>query len=209
MILDMELKSGPYGKESDSEQALDLEKLKANPHGIDLGPLQPSLPERLLTASGKIELAPNLFINDLPRLNKLIQSPAIDPQYPFELISRRLVKSHNTWTQNSARLVKGKNPVTLEIHPTDADKLGISQGQLVVVSSPVGEVTLPASVTDDVLAGVVSMPQGWGHNQADTQMTTAATQAGVSINDVTAADRVDVLTGNAAFNGTPVAIRAA
>ncbi|REL35290.1 molybdopterin-dependent oxidoreductase [Thalassotalea euphylliae] len=209
MILDMELKAGPYGKENDSEQALDLEKLKANPHGIDLGPLQQSLPKRLLTASGKIELAPYLFINDLPRLNKLIQSPAIDPQYPFELISRRLVKSHNTWTQNSARLVKGKNPVTLEIHPTDADKLGISQGQLVVVSSPVGEVTLPASVTDDVLAGVVSMPQGWGHNQAGTQMTTAATQAGVSINDVTAADRVDVLTGNAAFNGTPVAIRAA
>ena len=125
------------------------------------------------------------------------------------MIGRRLVKSHNTWTQNSARLVKGKNPVTLEIHPTDAENLGLSQGQDVIVSSPSGSVTLPVSITEDVLAGVVSMPQGWGHNQKDTQMTVAATQAGVSINDVTLANRVDPLTGNAALNGTPVAIQAA
>lgn len=204
MILDNELKAGPYG-----EQGLNLEKLKQHPHGIDLGPLKPSLPERLLTESGKIELAPSLYLADLERLNALIHSPAKNIQFPFELIGRRLVKSHNTWTQNSARLVKGKNPVTLEIHPTDAENLGLSQGQDVVVSSPSGSVTLPVSITEDVLAGVVSMPQGWGHNQEDTQMTVAATQAGVSINDVTLANRVDPLTGNAALNGTPVAIKAA
>jgi len=34
----------------------------------------------------------------------------------------------------------------------------------------------------------------------------AATQPGVSINGLTDATRVDLLTGNAAFNGTPVAI---
>jgi len=52
----------------------------------------------------------------------------------------------------------------------------------------------------------VTIPQGWGHNQQGTNMSVAATQPGVSINDLTDASRVDMLTGNAAFNGTPVAI---
>lgn len=48
-----------------------------------------------------------------------------------------------------------------------------------------------------------------GHNQKDTNMSVAATQPGVSINDLTDVNRVDLLTGNAALNGTPVAIKVA
>ena len=135
--------------------------------------------------------------------------PARDKQYPLDLIGRRLVKSHNTWTQNSERLVKGKNPCTLEVHPEDAQTLGIANKQLVTVSSVVGEVEIEVVITDDIQQGVVSMPQGWGHNQKDTNMSVAATQPGVSINDLTDAGRVDTLTGNAALNGTPVAIKVA
>ena len=61
----------------------------------------------------------------------------------------------------------------------------------------------------DMFEGVVSMPQGWGHNRANTGMTVAESQPGVSMNDVTDARRIDTLTGNAAFNGTQVAIGAA
>jgi anaerobic selenocysteine-containing dehydrogenase len=138
-----------------------------------------------------------------------MSQPARNKNYPFDLIGRRLVKSHNTWTQNSARLVKGKNPCTLEIHPDDAQQLGVSNGQLVNVSSISGEVLINAVITDDVQRGVVTMPQGWGHNQKGTNMSIAATQPGVSINDLTDVNRVDLLTGNAAFNGTPVAIKVA
>ncbi len=204
MILDMELQKGPYG-----EQGMSLQLLKDNPHGVDLGPLKPSLIERLLTADGKLHLVPSLYIDDLPRLNAVINEPAKDTHYPFDLIGRRLTKSHNTWTQNSARLVKGKNPCTLEVHPNDAKALGISKGQVVRVSSIVGTVDIEVSVTDDILEGVVSMPQGWGHNQKNTRMTIAAGQPGVSINDLTDANRIDKLTGNAAFNGMPVAINVA
>jgi anaerobic selenocysteine-containing dehydrogenase len=105
--------------------------------------------------------------------------------------------------------VKGKNPCTLEVHPEDAKSLGIKKGQLLKVSSIVGEVEIEAVITDDIQQGVVSMPQGWGHNQKGTRMTVAATQPGVSINDLTDASRVDMLTGNAALNGTPVKIEAA
>lgn len=104
--------------------------------------------------------------------------------------------------------MKGKNPCTLEVHPEDAKMLGIQKGQRVKVSSLVGEIEIEAMITDDIQQGVVSMPQGWGHNQKGTKMLVAATQPGVSINDITDANRVDTLTGNAAFNGTPVTIKA-
>ena len=204
MILDMELKSGPYG-----EEGMSLQKLIDNPHGIDIGPLMPCIEERIKTAEGRVDLFPQLYVDDLPRLNAVKSHPARDENYPFDLIGRRLVKSHNTWTQNSERLVKGKNPCTLEVHPEDAQVLGISKGQLVKISSIVGEVEIEVVITDDIQKGVVSMPQGWGHNQKGTKMSVAAKQPGVSINDLTDANRVDTLTGNAALNGTPVAIRVA
>ena len=204
IILDVELKKGPYG-----EQGFSLQKLIDNPHGIDIGPLMPCAAERIKTSDGKINLLPQLYVDDLVRLNAVMSQPARNKNYPFDLIGRRLVKSHNTWTQNSARLVKGKNPCTLEIHPDDAQQLGVSNGQLVNVSSISGEVLINAVITDDVQRGVVTMPQGWGHNQKGTNMSIAATQPGVSINDLTDVNRVDLLTGNAAFNGTPVAIKVA
>jgi len=204
MILDMELKNGPYG-----EQGMSLQKLIDNPHGIDIGPLMPCLEERIKTENGKINILPQLYVDDLPRLNAVMTKPARDNQYPFDLIGRRLVKSHNTWTQNSDRLVKGKNPCTLEVNPEDAKALGISKGQILKVSSINGAVEIEAVITDDIQKGVVSMPQGWGHNQKGTKMSVAATQPGVSINDLTDANRVDTLTGNAALNGTPVAIAVA
>ncbi len=204
MILDMELTKGPYGA-----QGMSLQKLIDNPHGIDIGPLMPCIEERIKTANGKVNLLPQLYVDDLPRLNAVMAQPARDDNYPFDLIGRRLVKSHNTWTQNSARLVKGKNPCTLEVHPEDAKLLGIEKGQRVKVSSIVGEVEIEVVITDDIQQGVVSMPQGWGHNQKGTRMSVAKAQPGVSINDLTDANRVDTLTGNAALNGTPVAIKVA
>ena len=201
VILDMELKKGPYG-----EQGLSLQKLLDNPHGIDIGPLMPCLDERIKTADGKIDLVPKLYSDDLPRLDAVMSKPARDNDYPFDLIGRRLVKSHNTWTQNSARLVKGKNPCTLEVHPEDAQQLGITNGALLKISSVSGSIEITAVVTDDIQKGVVSMPQGWGHNQKGTKMSVAATQPGVSINDLTDTNRVDTLTGNAALNGTPVSL---
>ena len=203
-VLDMELKSGPYGN-----QGLSLQKLIDNPHGIDLGALKPCIIERIKTSDGKVNLAPQLYLDDIPRLKDMLSQPARDKDYPFDLIGRRLARSHNTWTQNSKRLVKGKNPVTLQLNPKDATDLGVENGQLLSVSSNVGEIKIEALINDDILQGVVSMPQGWGHNQKDTGMSIAATQPGVSINDLTDANRVDLLTGNAALNGTKVSIEVA
>lgn len=157
MILDMELKNGPYG-----EQGMSLQKLIDHPHGLDIGPLMPCIEQRIKTTDGKVNLVPQLYLDDLPRLNAVMSKPARDKQYPFDLIGRRLVKSHNTWTQNSDRLVKGKNPCTLEVHPEDAQILAITKGQKVKVSSAVGEIEIEVVITDDIQQGVVSMPQEIG-----------------------------------------------
>ncbi|MBW7469503.1 molybdopterin-dependent oxidoreductase [Marinobacter sp. F4218] len=205
MMLDAGLKHGAYG-----DQGMSLAKLRENPHGVDLGPLQPCLEQRLQTEDGRIQIAPQLHIDDLDRLETSgILTEGEDPTYPFSMISRRLARSHNTWTQNSHRLVKGKNPCTLQIHSADARKLGLEDGQAALVSSPVGRIELPVEIDDDMFEGVVSVPQGWGHNRKNTGMTVAESQPGVSMNDVTDSQRIDALTGNAAFNGTRVAVQAA
>lgn len=204
IMLDMGLQSGAY-----KDQGMSLQKLLDNPHGIDLGPLKPCLEQRIRTADGKIQLAPQLYLDDLPRLAQYAKDDKkLRTKYPFDMISRRLARSHNTWTQNSQRLVKGKNPITLQLHSRDADRLGLHSGDMARVSSESGEVIMEVAVNDDILQGVVSIPQGWGHNHSDTRMTVAATQPGISINRLTDAKRVDQLTGNAAFNGTPVNIEA-
>ncbi len=57
-----------------------------------------------------------------------------------------------------------------------------------------------------MMPGVVSLPHGYGHQVAGTRMRHASTVAGVSINDLTDPERLDV-SGNAALNGVPVTVR--
>ncbi|QFU76179.1 molybdopterin oxidoreductase family protein [Halioglobus maricola] len=200
MILDMALTHGHYGGEG-----MSLEKLRQHPHGIDLGPLEPWLDERLKTAEGNIFLAPEIFLEDLTRLREFMSDGASEA-YPFAMIGRRLARNHNTWTHNSYRLIKGRDPVTLQLNSADAAKLGVTAGDTVAVRSQNGRVEMPVEVDDHIMPGVVSIPQGWGHNRKGTQMSVAEGQPGISINTLTDVGRVDPVSGNAAFNGTPVAV---
>lgn len=172
---------------------------------LDLGPLQVGLSERLETPDGCINLAPTVYLDDLPRL--LAHVDQRNGAYPFAMIGRRQARSHNSWTQNSHRLVKGRNRCTVEINTADADRLGVGDGMDVTVSSRVGTITLPAEITDAMAPGVVSIPQGWGQ-RGDT-ISVAATTETASINDLTDDRRIDPLSGNAAFNGVPVRIELA
>ncbi len=181
---------------------LSVRKLEQARHGVDLGPLGPSLLRRLATADRKVQLAPTQHVADLDRAARsLDEAPA-----PLVLIGRRHVRSNNSWMHNSHRLVKGKPRCTLMIHPEDATRLGITDGATVRLRSRVGEVAVPAEVTADVMPGVVSLPHGWGHDREGIRLGIASLHAGASINDVIDDQRVDVLTGTAALNGTPVEV---
>ncbi len=183
--------------------------LKKEVHGVDLGALQPSHPERLFISSKRIELTPELLVADLERVNATFFPPTSangTHEYDLALIGRRQLRSNNSWMHNSKRLVRGKERCTLLIHPTDAENRQIEPGQVVNVQSRVGTLKIRAEVSDEMMPGVVSIPHGWGHNRPNIQLQTAQQHAGVSINDLTDDQALDELSGNAAFSGVPVKV---
>jgi anaerobic selenocysteine-containing dehydrogenase len=228
-MIDLGLKLGPYGdwrgkfhslrdllaklpllgglktRDEKPHQGLTLEKVLAAPHGLDLGPLEPALPDRLYTRDQCIELVPELYIQPLEALDQLVP----DSAGQMRLIGRRHVRSNNSWMHNSHRLVKGKSRCTAMLHPEDASRLGVADGVEVEVSTEAGCIVLPAEVTDAVMPGVVSVPHGFGHGRSGVQLSVASQHAGVSVNDVLRNDQTDALTGTAILNGQPVQVRRA
>ena len=73
-MLDFLLRSGPYGDAFGIHAGISLKTLEAHPHGVDLGPLQPRIPEVLRTPSGKIELAPQPIVEDFKTLAHLFRT---------------------------------------------------------------------------------------------------------------------------------------
>ena len=62
-MLDLMLRCGPHGDGFGARpDGLTLARLEAEPHGIDLGPLEPRLPDALRTPSGTIELGHPLLL---------------------------------------------------------------------------------------------------------------------------------------------------
>jgi anaerobic selenocysteine-containing dehydrogenase len=183
-------------------RGLSLAMLRSAPHGIDLGALEPGLPRRLATPDKRVRLAPSIYLDDLARVREALQ--AAPPE--LVLVGRRHVRSNNSWLHNSQRLVKGKPRCTLLIHPEDAASRGIVDGTMVRLRSRVGEVTVAAEVSNDMMPGVVCLPHGWGHDRPGTRLSIASQHAGASINDVIDDQRIDVLTGTAVLNGTPVEV---
>jgi anaerobic selenocysteine-containing dehydrogenase len=201
-ILDFLLRVGPYGDGYGADpDGLSLERLRAHPHGIDLGPLRSRIPEVLATPSGKVELAPEALIAAAGDLADELAAPIPD----LVLVGRRTLRSNNSWMHNLEVLVKGKEQCTLQINPSDAARLGVAAASRVRISSEVGSVTAPIEVTDAIMAGVVSLPHGWGHDEPGTALAVAQRRPGTNSNRLTPAV-LDPLSGNATLNGIPVKV---
>ena len=202
--LDFALQTGPYGAAFGANPGgLSLDVLLANPHGVDLGALEPKMPEMLRTPSGRIELSPEVFINDLKRLKESMVDVDLDQML---LVGRRDLKSNNSWMHNIKVLTKGSLSCTAHIHPNDAARIGAVTGTALRIASRVGEVQVPAEVTDSVRPGVVSLPHGWGHSVPGTKMSVAGEKAGVNSNILTDDQVLDPLSGNAVLSAIPVTV---
>ena len=194
-LLDVLLRAGPYD--------LTLADVEAAPHGIDLGPLEPRLPEVLRTPSGRIELAPEPVVADVPRLRAAMGEHV---NGGMVLVGRRDLRSNNSWMHNLPLLVSGPERCTAWIHPDDAARFGIELGEPVRVTSRAGSVEIPAEITVDVMPGVLSIPHGWGHAGAGVQMRVAGDHAGVNSNLLADELLLDPVSGNAVLNGIPVEV---
>lgn len=204
-ILDTMIRTGSRGDWFGAvPDGLSIDVFEQHPHGIDFGALEPRLPEALRTESGTIELAPQIIIDDLARLADTLHTPVETDG--LVLIGRRHLQSNNSWMHNVDALVKGKVRCTLQVHPDDASRLALLEGSEAIISSRVGSLTAPVEITDEVPAGVVCLPHGWGHDYPGTRSQVASRRPGVNSNLLTDPELLDPLSGNAVLNGIPVTV---
>ena len=200
------MRTGPWGdRYGEVPDGLTLEKIKAAPHGVDMGPMVPRAHEMVCTPDGLIDLAPEYILGDLPRLRERI-ADATSSDGGFRLVSRRHLRSKNSWMHNVKVLVKGKDRCTLLVHPDDASGVGLVDGGRARVTSEAGSVEVPVEVSDEMMPGVVSLPHGWGHDRPGTRMSVAREHAGVNNNLLAPTHFYDTLSNNHAVNGIPVEI---
>jgi ferredoxin-nitrate reductase len=92
-----------------------------------------------------------------------------DRNYPFVLTIGRLYGHWHTQTRTGRieKITKMHPNPFVEIHPRDAQKLGIADESLVEIRSRRGMVRVPAKVTKAISPGTVFMPMHWGALWAD------------------------------------------
>lgn len=202
-MLDLTLRTGPFGdRYGENPGGLSLDLLKANPNGIDFGPMVPQLPGILGTSDKKIRLAPQYLLDDLARLAARLERPAD----PLVLVNRRHLRSNNSWLHNVPALMKGRDRCTLLMHPADANRCRITDQDIVTVKSESGEIKVPVEITDAIKPGVVSMPHGWGHDKPGTRLAVANGSPGVNTNVLSPPTLLDEPSGNGVLNGIPVTV---
>jgi anaerobic selenocysteine-containing dehydrogenase len=173
-----------------------LEQLEENPGGIlyhSLDRQRKYEQEGFGTPSGKVEIFSSTLAeygyDPLPTFTP----PPEDPAYPFTLITgtRTIAFTHSGF-RHLARLRKLVPEPLVEIDPESAGKLGIADGEPVLLESPRGSLTLKARVTDEVTPGVLSIQHGWEEANA---------------NLLTAFDPPDPISGYPAFKTVPCRVR--
>lgn len=194
-IVDGVLKAGKSG--------LDLQQLKDQPQGVDLGALQPCLLERLFTHNKRIQCLPELIPADIKRLADSLTDDGTDS---LRLIGRRNVRSNNSWMHNHHRLIKGKPRCTMLINPSDAKRLALAEGQMASVSTAYGELAIVTEIDDAMMVGTVSIPHGYGHDKVGSKLGIASQQPGVNVNALLDPKDIDLFSGNAAVNGAAVTV---
>ncbi len=202
-ILDLCIRTGPFGDRfGENPEGMKLADFKREPRGILLGHAKPQGSAAISTPSGKIELAPDHLLADLPRLDAAMERP----RDSLKLVSRRQLASLNSWMHNVEKLVKGRDRCTLQIHPADAESRDFAEGDRVIITSESGAIEAPVEITSNIRPGVVCLPHGWGHDLEGVEMRVAQSKPGVNSNILSPARLVDRASGNAVVNGIDVTV---
>lgn len=166
------------------------------------------LGQRVLTEDGKLELAPKDFIERAAALEGAFESERRDTG--LRLISKRHVKTHNSWTHNDEAFAREGETNHLYLHPDDGMRLGLANGDLADVSSATSTLRIPVKLLPDLQPGTAAMPHGWGHQHA-RGLRAASRTAGVNVNLLAAdgPDAVDPSSGMAHLTGIPIEVKPA
>jgi anaerobic selenocysteine-containing dehydrogenase len=206
-LLEVALRTGPYGDSFGMKpEGLTLAKVMASNSvgGIDLGELQPRIPEMLRTPSGKVELAPPALLADLARPAADLARAAPD----LVIIGRRDVRTNNSWMHNLPTLAKGPFRCTALVHPDDAQRLKLQDGAMAHIASGPRSIQARVQISTEMMPGVVSLPHGWGHDLPGARLQLAAQRPGANLNALLDDQLRDPLSGNAVLGGVAITMQA-
>ncbi|OBB76777.1 molybdopterin-dependent oxidoreductase [Mycobacterium sp. 852014-52144_SCH5372336] len=178
----------------------------SHPHGWVLGPREfGHFRDALRTDDKKVHVAPPEFV---ARARELLADPlpAAPVGYPFQLANRRHRHSMNSWLNDLPGLHPAGKGNDVIIHPKDAADLGVGDGDLVRVFSPVGEVELTAVVDDRPRQGVIIVDHGWGSRVFDPRGHDAPVSYGANRNLLVEGAPVDPLSQTAALSSQYVGV---
>ena len=135
------------------------------------------------TGDGRIDCCPASFADALQRCSTMFAASVAEISGgTLRLIHQRDAWMHNSWFANVPRMKRnGRTTNPLSINPADAADRGLADGDAVTVTSDAGEIETVVRVDDDLLAGVVSMVHGWGH-QCSPQLLVAHANPGANPN---------------------------
>ena len=131
-----------------------------------------------------------------------------DDEGTLLLTGRRDLRSNNSWMHNVPGLVSGRLRCVLLVHPDDAARAGVCDGDTAILENSLHSGEVPVRISDEMRPGVVSLPHGWGHAAAAPWQQVAGANAGVSANDWTDDQQVESVVGQSILNGVKVRLRA-
>jgi formate dehydrogenase len=203
-VVDLLLRAGRDGDKFGLRRGgLSLAKLRESPRGVVLAAHVETgvLRKRVRHRGGRVQLDGPQIAAELRRLDAAAEIAA---DYPFVLIGRREVRSHNSWLHNTPRFRDETRRHRALVNSDDAVDLGLADGDVVRVVSRHGSIEIPVELTTDLTPGTIAVPHGWGHRQAG--WTTANAAGGANVNELTSAEPGDLeqLSGMAQLTGIPV-----
>lgn len=207
LVVDLLLRSGKDGDWFGLRPGgLSVAALRKEPHGRVLAPHIETGRLRSRIKGGRVDLADRRIQEALRRLANE-QQP--DPEYPYRLIGRREIRTHNSWMHNTPKHLDPKRRQRALVNPKDAAELGITDGDVVRIISATGAGEVPAALTDDVRQGTIAVPHGWGHGDAGWQIANAAGGTNVNAINSPRVEDLEPLSGMSHMSGVPVRLEAA
>ena len=169
-------------------------RILEHPEGVEIAKadIGRSLEANIGFEDGRIRLAPEPLLKEITRA--IDHDLPSDPDYPFVLAAGL----RTPWTANTIQRDpawrKGRGPhCTLHLSQSDAQRLGVTQGHNVRLSTRRGSVELPASIDKRLMDGHVWVPNGFGTAYPDEDGTLRV--QGVNLNELTDANDRDPLSG--------------
>jgi len=167
------------------------------------------LGKRIIHEDGKMHLAPAVLLEQTNKLEADFELE-LATKNKLKLITKRAITTHNSWTHNIEDFVSGERSTNhLYMHPEDAARTGLEDGNLADVSSETNTVRVPVKLLSDLMPGTVALPHGWGHQ--DSKMGVASKTTGVNVNLLAAdgPDKLERVSGMAHLTGILVDVRPA